>query len=85
MGCDKVFLRNSAIDLLGHIVPLYDGVCMMVPSCEILVTKLHSVMILVVLHKTCHTVLCVTHLYFMFYVLIYFCNCYVSIIETVLH
>ena len=31
--------------------------CMMVPSCEIFVTKLHSVMILVVLHiiNTCHT------------------------------
>ena len=50
--------------------------CMMVPSCEILVTKLHSVMILVVLHiitihvthVTQHSVTCVTLFYFMFYV-----------------
>ena len=49
--CGKVFPRNSAIDLMGHIVSLvHELYSMMVPSCEILVTKLHSVMILVVLY-----------------------------------
>ena len=51
MVCGKVFLWSSAIDVLGHIIPLgHELYSMMVPSCEILVTKLHSVMILVVLH-----------------------------------
>ena len=69
--------------------------CMMVPSCEILVTELHFVMILVVLHMyitkhvthvTQHSVTCVTVFYFMFYVFIYFADLlYVSIIETVIH
>ena len=56
--------------------------CMMVPSCEILVTELHFVIIFVVLHMyitkhvthvTQHSVTCVTVFYFMFYVFIYFC------------
>ena len=57
--------------------------CMMTQCpLEILVTKLHSAMILVVLHMyitrlvthvTQHSVTCVTLFYLMFYVFIYFC------------